>query len=108
MTQNVTPITVTAMRKVFALLEDNFDAVKGQYLSGYSDDRIAKETGISVEGVKKYRIDGFGKLQPPSELHLVQQQLSELETLFLQTESDMKAQIKDIKQRILQMQRRFD
>lgn len=108
MSQNITPVTVAAMRKVFALLEDNFDAKAGQYLAGYSDERIAKETGISVEGVKKYRVDGFGKLQPPSELHQLKQQLSELETLFLQTENDMKAQIKDIKQRILNLQKKFD
>ncbi len=76
-TAQITPTTVSAMRKVFAALEDNFDAEKGEYLHGYSDERIAKETGISVDGVKKYRIDGFGKLRPPSELDTLKRWIGE-------------------------------
>lgn len=107
-TQNITPLTVSAMRKVFALLEDNFDPEKGAYLHGYSDETIAKETGISVDGVKKYRVDGFGKLRPPTELSQLQQDLAELEKLALQLDNDLRAGVKDIKQRILTLQRKFD
>ena len=50
------------MRKVFAALEDNFDAEKGEYLHGYSDERIAKETGISGEGDTRYQeLAGYGR-----------------------------------------------
>lgn len=108
MTQTITPTTVSAMRKVFALLEDNFDADKGQYLAGYSDERISKETGISIDGVKKYRVDGFGKLQPPTELNAMKRDLEELERLFLTFESEHKAAVKDLRARMLQMQRKFD
>lgn len=107
-TQSITPTTVSAMRKVFAALEDNFDTEKGVYLHGYSDDRIAKETGISVDGVKKYRIDGFGKLKPPTELDSVKREVEELEGLFLKLESDLRAGLKDVKARILTLQRQFD
>lgn len=107
-TPSVTPVTVAAMRKVFALLEDYFDASNGIYKNGYSDKKIATETGLSVEAVKKYRVDGFGKLQAPSELITLRQQIDELETLFLKTETDIKAQIKDARARILQLQKGFD
>jgi hypothetical protein len=96
------------MRKVFALLEDNFDPEKGVYLHGYSDDRIAKETNISVEGVKKYRVDGFGKLKAPTELCKIQQDIAELEKLALQLDNDLRAGLKDIKARVQNLQRKFD
>jgi len=107
-TQNITAVTVSAMRKVFALLEDNFDPEKGVYLHGYSDDRIAKETNISVEGVKKYRVDGFGKLKAPPELCKIQQDIAELEKLALQLDNDLRAGLKDIKARVQNLQRKFD
>jgi hypothetical protein len=106
--RTITPLTVSAMRKVFALLEDHFDPEKGEYQNGYSDDRIAKETNISVDGVKKYRVDGFGKLRAPTELDAVKRQLDELETLFLKTDTEVRAGIRDLRARILQMQRKFD
>lgn len=107
-TQSLTPVTVSAMRKVFALLEDNFDPEKGVYLHGYSDERIAKETNISTDGVKKYRVDGFGKLKPPTEIYKIQQDIAELEKLALQLDNDLRAGLKDVKARILNLQRKFD
>lgn len=107
-TAQVTPTTVSAMRKVFAALEDNFDAEKGEYLHGYSDERIAKETGISVDGVKKYRIDGFGKLRAPTELDTLKREVEELQGLFIKFENEFKEKIKDARARILTMQRQFE
>lgn len=107
-TTQVTPTTVTAMRKVFAALEDNFDAEKGEYLHGYSDERIAKETGISIDGVKKYRIDGFGKLRAPTEMESLKREVEELQELFLKFENEMKDRLKDARARILTLQRKFD
>lgn len=104
----VTPITGQALRKVFSLLEDNFDAGQGQYLHGYDDARIAKETGISTHAIKEYRTNAFGKLQAPTELHKAKQDLDALETAFLKLDSDMREQIKDLKQRVLILQRKFD
>jgi hypothetical protein len=107
-TKTITPITGVALRKVFQLLEDNFDSEKGQFLHGYDDAQIAKETGVSPNAVKEYRTAAFGKLRPPSELDKAKQDLDQLETLFLKTESDMKQSIKDLRQRIMQIQRKFD
>lgn len=105
---NPTPATGLALRKVFQLLEDRFDTDAGQYLEGYSDERVAKETGISQDAVKNYRISAFGKLKPPSEFHALTQQLRELETLYLQTDQTMKDGLKDLKAKISNMQRKFD
>ncbi len=107
-TQNLTAQTVSAMRRVFSLLEDNFDPEKGVYLHEYSDERIAKETQISIEGVKKYRVDGFGKLKAPTEIYKIQQDIVELEKLALNLDNDLRSGLKDIKARILNLQRKFD
>ena len=106
--QAITPVTGLALRKVFQLLEDNFDAGEGQYLHGYDDGRVAKETGVSENAVKEYRTAAFGKLRPPTELHKCKQDIEELEALFLKTDTEFRAQIKDLRQRVLQLQRRFD
>lgn len=105
---DITKTTVSAMRKVFAMLEDNFDGVKGVYLHDYSDERIAKETGISIDGVKKYRIDGFGKLRPPTELDIVKREVEELQSLFVTFENEFKEKLRDARARILTIQRKFD
>jgi hypothetical protein len=104
----VTPTTGQALRKVFQILEDNFDTGEGQYLHGYDDQRVAKETGISEAAVKEYRTSAFGKLKPPTEFHKLKQDLDSLETAYLKLDSDLRNQLKDLKQRTLNMQRKFD
>jgi len=104
----LTPTTIQAQRKVFQLLEDNFDAGQGQFLQGYDDERIAKETGISVHTVKEYRVNAFGKIKPPSEIALLRRQIDELETLFLKTETEIREGIKAANQRLLALQRKYD
>jgi hypothetical protein len=108
MSVKVTGPAAQALRKVFQLLEDNFNATDGQYLHGYDDDRVAKETGISVNAVKDYRTSAFGKLKAPTELWQAKQDLAALETEYLKMENDFKAKLKDLNQRILQLQRMFD
>lgn len=105
---NPTPATGQALRKVFSILEDHFDAEAGCYAAGYSDEAIAKDTGISIEAVKNYRVSAFGKLKPPSEFYKVQQDLTELEKLYLTLESNMKESLKDLRARVNMLQKRFD
>ena len=105
---SITPAIAKATRKLFALLEDNFDPNTGQYLEGYSDERVAKECDISIDAVKAHRVAAFGKLQPPTELALLRREIDELQKLALQTEADLKAKIKEVNERLLKIQKRFD
>jgi hypothetical protein len=91
----LTPQTISAMRKVFSLLEDNFNPETGAYLGGWSDQRIAEETGVSLAGVKKYRAEGFGKLKPPSEIMQLKQDLEETQGLFVKSEQEIKEKLAD-------------
>lgn len=105
---NITPVAGQALRKVFALLEDHFDGDAGNYRSDWSDDKIAKETGISKDAVKGYRINAFGKIKPPSEFAALKQELQELETFALQTENEIKQKVKEMRARLSVLERRFD
>lgn len=105
---NPTPATGLALRKVFAMLEDNFDIAAGVYNHDCSDESIAKETGISVDAVKNYRISAFGKLKPPSEFYKIQQDVGELEKLYITLEKDLKEGLRDLRARINLLQKKFD
>lgn len=92
MTTKVTPIAIAsaaAVRKpeqdirqqrrdAHALIEMAFDIPTGAYRDDYSDDRIAKETGISKDWVAKRREEEFGPLKAPSEFQAISQELDAL------------------------------
>jgi len=104
----ITPLSGQALRKVFQLLEDWFDAEAGAFKGDWTDEKIAKETGISKDAVKQYRVNAFGKIKPPSEIAIIRQELRELETFALQAENDIKAKAKDLTLRLNALERRFD
>lgn len=104
----ITMQTGAALRKVFQLLEDQFDGENGCYKNGYSDEKIAKETGISTDAVKGYRVNAFGKIKPPTELQMIRMDLNELETFALKTENDIKAKAKELSMRLSAIERKFD
>lgn len=106
--QKITPTTGVALRKAFQILEDQFDIENGCYRGDYSDDKVAKETGISAEAVKQYRISGFGKIKPPNDVYLIRQELSELETFALKTENELRAKCKELSLRLNALERKFD
>lgn len=105
---NPTPATGIALRKLFTLLESHFDIEAGCYTEGHTDDSLAKETGISVEAVKNYRVSAFGKLKPPNEFFKVQQDVAELEKLYIQLEGQMKEGLRDLRVRVNSLQKKFD
>ncbi len=104
----LTPVAGQALRKVFTLLENHFDTENGCYNGDWSDEKVAKETGISKDAVKGYRVSAFGKIKPPSEVAILRQELRELETFALQTENEIKQKTKDINLRLSALERRFD
>jgi hypothetical protein len=62
-------------RDAHALIEMSFDISAGYYKDGYSDEKIADETGISKDWVAKRREEEFGQLKEPSELCSLREEL---------------------------------
>lgn len=65
-------------REAHGLIELSFDIGKGCYQEGYSDARIASETGASLAWVKQRREEEFGPLKQPDE---IAQLRAEIETI---------------------------
>jgi hypothetical protein len=70
----ILPTTQSALAKavVMELLVGNYDLETHDYKRGWSDARIAKEAGISVEFVAKRREEDFGPATPPKPPALVE------------------------------------
>lgn len=65
--QNASPDAKKQHRKIMEALFSVFDDETHRYNSGYSDQRVADETGAPVNAVKKCREDYFGPLAVPAE-----------------------------------------
>lgn len=83
MTASAKP-TAAAMRaqaEMIQLLAENFDKGKGAFADGYTDERIAKETGLALDVVREYRLACFGELKEPNEIGLLRADIKALEEL---------------------------
>jgi len=67
-----------AKRMVYALLEEGYDDKKKCYRTGWSDDKIADETGASVQLVAQVREEDFGPLGKPEELRNLEAQIASI------------------------------
>lgn len=81
------PEAIRAQAKLFALLEEHFDPEKKRYRADWSDDKVSKECGLSVDQVSMTRESLYGPMVDPAvakaeaEIDRIQAQLTELESL---------------------------
>lgn len=68
-----------ARRLAHAMIEEQFDVDKGQYRNGFSDQKIATETGAALAFVTKRREEEFGPLKAPSEIEEERARLDAIE-----------------------------
>ncbi len=66
--EEVSEAARAARRLATLLLEEKFDVATGQYRDGYTDEKVAKETGAALAFVFKRREDDFGPLKVPGDL----------------------------------------
>ena len=62
------PVTPAVRTKVRDLLDRHFDDSLGQYIDGYSDEVVARETTASPSTVKRIREAAYGELRGDPEL----------------------------------------
>lgn len=68
-----------ARRLATMMLEEHFDVATGRFRDGWTDEKIAKETGAAVQFVTKRREEDFGPLKMPSEIEQERARLDALE-----------------------------
>jgi len=84
---NVTPLTpplpskdsIRAQARLMRMLTDHFDDKEGAYINDYSDERVAKEVGLSLSVVEAFRREAFGDLKEPKELQAIKDDVTMLE-----------------------------
>ncbi|MFZ2620863.1 MAG: hypothetical protein WAX89_08340 [Alphaproteobacteria bacterium] len=85
-------------RKAIGLLDEHFDADKGVYRNGYSDERISKESGLALAALIVLREQNFGELKAlmsPEAVAALVQRLTKAETTLAQATKDV-ADLKEI------------
>ena len=81
MASKPSPAAMKAQAAMFQLLAQHFDTDTGRYAKGWSDAKIAKETGISPDMVRDFRVAGFGDLREPEEVVQLRSDIDALATL---------------------------
>ena len=73
-----TPDAKAARREAHDRIAIYFDIASGQYSEGYTDQKIAEETGVSLAWVKQRREDEFGPIKEPTEIAAMRADLAKL------------------------------
>lgn len=60
-----TPAASSKVVEVYMVLDDAYDKAAKRYKPGWSDDRVAKETGAAINLVTERRARDFGPIPPP-------------------------------------------
>lgn len=81
MTSRPSPAAMKAQAQMFHLLSTHFDADMGRYAKGWSDAKIAHDTGLAADVVAEFRAAGFGELKEAPEVAAMRAEIFALETL---------------------------
>ncbi|MEG8222437.1 hypothetical protein OSJ57_17680 [Sphingomonas sp. HH69] len=71
-----TPDVRQQRRDAHTLIELYYDLASSTYKDRYSDEKIAKETGLPKEWVAKRREDEFGPIKEPNDLAVIRQEVA--------------------------------
>ena len=77
--------THKATAKMHQLLSIHFDADEGRFSEGWNDERISKESGISVVHVTEVRNIAYGELKEPEEITALRNEIKSLNELISET-----------------------
>lgn len=91
------PAAMKAQAVMFNLLTLHFDPVAGRYSVGWSDAKVASETGLDAAFVRDFRDAGFGPLREPEELIRFRADIAALEQLQRETAATISEQIASLR-----------
>lgn len=77
--------THKATAKMHQMLSIHFDVDEGKYAEGWDDERISKESGISVIHVAEVRNIAYGEIKEPEEITLLRSEIKSLNDLIGET-----------------------
>lgn len=83
--KTVSADTHRATAKMHQLLSLHFDVDEGAYAADWNDERISKESGISITHVTEVRNIAYGELKEPEEISLLRKDIKSLNDLIGET-----------------------
>lgn len=101
------PAAIAAQAKMFGLLQTHFDIDEGCYRSGYSDAKIAAETGLAVELVAGVRLQAFGELKEPDEVAQLARDIEALSSLIDEQVAPLRTELAGLRSRLAEVRRKF-
>ena len=97
------PVTMKAQAAMFRLLDQHFDAEVGRFDEGWSDDRIAKETGLKKEAVAEFRRAGFGEIREDPAVASIRADIASLAKLAEEQNGALAQGIAEIRARLAKL-----
>lgn len=88
------------LRAVYALLDDHLDPDKMLYRNGWTDGRIAKESGVAEGAIIKIREESYGKLSEDPEVTSLKDDLTLLTIEIAETHTKLNDKLMGFHQRI--------
>lgn len=85
--------TMKAQAETVQLLSLHFDGDAGRYAAGWSDDKIAKDTGMAPDFVREMRLAAFGELREPEEVTRLRADIDALDQLAREQNSAIREAI---------------
>jgi hypothetical protein len=107
MTSKPSPAAIKAQAKMFSLLATHFDGTAGAYGQGWSDQKIATDTGLTVDLVAEVRRETFGELQLPPEVLSLQRDVGALEALAREQYAGLETELKSLGARLADISKRY-
>lgn len=89
-----------AQAKVFKLLVAQFDEEAGRYRNGYTDDRVAKETGCALVFVQQCRKECFGELKEDPAIAELRNDIGALEGMIAETTAQLQQELAQLKAKL--------
>lgn len=104
------PAAIRSQATMFRLLTDHFDADAGRFAEGWSDEKIAKDTGLSAQTVAAFRSEAFGAIKEPAEIAALAADIETLDGMIVEaarTVEGLKTEAGALKQRLGELRRKY-
>lgn len=95
--------THKATAKMHQLLSLHFDADEGRFAEGWSDERISKESGISLIHVTEVRNIAYGELKEPEEITALRNEIKSLNELIGETLVTAQKEVNALNKRVAEI-----
>jgi len=95
--------THKATAKMHQMLSLHFDVDEGKYADGWNDERISKESGISVIHVSEVRTIAYGEIKEPEEITLLRNEIKSLNDLIGETLIAAQKEVNALNKRVAEL-----